>query len=174
MVTSDYLATRYRLKPAEVKFLLMAQRLADEAGGEGRPRDPAALRDLGITSAPSARPVSCSGRSNPRWAAPKNPRMTRGFLVSALLMTSPRSGRSCRPGKASDATTLSDLGITRDQSSQWQKLAAVPEAQFETALAGPEKATTAGIIARNESSKETSREATVLEGRMTRPSTILA
>jgi hypothetical protein len=31
--------------------------------------------------------------------------------------------------------TLSDLGITRNQSSQWQKLAAVPKAEFEAALA---------------------------------------
>jgi hypothetical protein len=46
----------------------------------------------------------------------------------------------------SDDTTLHNLGISKDQSSQWQKLAAVPEAQFESALAGPEKATTAGII----------------------------
>jgi hypothetical protein len=30
-VTLDYLARRYRVKPAEVRFLLMALRLADEA-----------------------------------------------------------------------------------------------------------------------------------------------
>jgi hypothetical protein len=32
--------------------------------------------------------------------------------------------------------TLSDFGITRDQSSQWQKLAAVPQPDFKAALAG--------------------------------------
>jgi hypothetical protein len=40
-----------------------------------------------------------------------------------------------RPRKVSDATTLSDLGITRDQSSQWQKLAAGTQPQFEAPLA---------------------------------------
>jgi hypothetical protein len=43
-------------------------------------------------------------------------------------------------------STLSDLGITRDQSSQWQRLAAVPEPEFEAALAGSDKPTTNGII----------------------------
>ena len=34
VVTLAWIAAHYRLKPAEVRFLLMAQRLADEAGGE--------------------------------------------------------------------------------------------------------------------------------------------
>jgi len=33
--------------------------------------------------------------------------------------------------------TLADLGITYDQSSQWQRLAKVPEPEFEQAIAGP-------------------------------------
>jgi hypothetical protein len=48
--------------------------------------------------------------------------------------------------RSSDTTaspaTLSDLGITQNQSSQWQKLAAVPEPEFEAALAAPGKPTT--------------------------------
>ena len=44
--------------------------------------------------------------------------------------------------RSNDATTesprtLSDLGITKDQSSKWQKLAAVPEAEFEAAVSQP-------------------------------------
>lgn len=43
--------------------------------------------------------------------------------------------------------TLADLGITRDQSSKWQKLAGVDEDEFESALGDPnEKPTTAGIL----------------------------
>ena len=49
--------------------------------------------------------------------------------------------------------TLSDLNINRDQSSDWQKLAGVPEADFEAALAArPENRrefpTTASLIAK--------------------------
>lgn len=41
---------------------------------------------------------------------------------------------------------LIDLDISRDQSSQWQKLAGVPLEKFEAALAAPEKPTTTSII----------------------------
>jgi hypothetical protein len=44
---------------------------------------------------------------------------------------------------------LSNLNISRDQSSQWQKLAAVPEEIFEQALREP-NASTSGIIMRHE------------------------
>lgn len=44
-------------------------------------------------------------------------------------------------------STLSDLGISRDQSSRWQQLADVPEGDFEAALAAPEKPSTNGILA---------------------------
>lgn len=40
-----------------------------------------------------------------------------------------------RPEKVSQPTTLSDLGLTRDESSRYQKLAAMPEEHFETAIA---------------------------------------
>jgi hypothetical protein len=58
-----------------------------------------------------------------------------------------RAGRG-RPRKMSDAATLSELGITRDQSSQWQKLADIPDEEFEAALRQPgRKLSTAGILA---------------------------
>jgi hypothetical protein len=44
-----------------------------------------------------------------------------------------------RPGKASADTRLSDLGISYDQSSQWQKLGAISQAHFDTALEHVEK-----------------------------------
>jgi hypothetical protein len=54
-------------------------------------------------------------------------------------------GRVVRPPE--NEKTLADFGITKDQSAQWQKLAAVPEPKFEAALAAPGgKPTTAGII----------------------------
>jgi hypothetical protein len=56
-----------------------------------------------------------------------------------------------RPSKTSGEPTLSDLGISRDQSSQWQKLAAVPDETFEADLADPAwSPTTAGLIERQE------------------------
>lgn len=40
-----------------------------------------------------------------------------------------------RPSEVSQRTTLPDLGVTRSQSSRWQKVAAVPEDKFEDYLA---------------------------------------
>jgi hypothetical protein len=41
---------------------------------------------------------------------------------------------------------LQDLGISNNQSSRWQKLAAVPQEDFEATFAGAEKPSTNGII----------------------------
>ena len=46
----------------------------------------------------------------------------------------------------SDARTLSEHGISKDQSSRWQQLGDVPEEDFETALNGSAMPTTIGII----------------------------
>jgi hypothetical protein len=42
---------------------------------------------------------------------------------------------------------LPDLGITRDQSSKWQQLAAIPEAELESAVRGSgPKPSTEGLV----------------------------
>ena len=51
------------------------------------------------------------------------------------------------------ASTLKDLGITKDKSSQWQRPAAVPQPQFEAVLADQERPTASGIIKANLPSK---------------------
>jgi hypothetical protein len=58
------------------------------------------------------------------------------------------NGNQYRVVTSSEPTSpkLSDLGITRDQSSQWQKLAAAPASVFEKVLAVPTVPTTAGVL----------------------------
>jgi hypothetical protein len=61
-----------------------------------------------------------------------------------------RKSKSRRPTLISDTTpkpTIAELGITKDQSSQWQGLAEVPEKEFEELIAAPgPKPTTQGIL----------------------------
>jgi len=52
--------------------------------------------------------------------------------AGAILASTVRDAAAGRPQKASHDVTLSDLGVTRKQSSRWQQLAAIPD----TAWAG--------------------------------------
>ncbi len=44
------------------------------------------------------------------------------------------------------APTLADMGITKGQSSRWQQLASVPEADFERVLADPDAMPSRGAL----------------------------
>lgn len=48
----------------------------------------------------------------------------------------PGTDRGATPSTDTRASTLRDFGISKGQSSRWQQLAAVPEGDFEAALAG--------------------------------------
>jgi hypothetical protein len=48
--------------------------------------------------------------------------------------------------EGSGPKTLSEIGITHKQSSNWQRLAAVPQEQFDRAFDTTKKPTTSGII----------------------------
>jgi hypothetical protein len=63
-------------------------------------------------------------------------------------------GNPCRRGARivrSDnptAQTLDELGISKDQSAQWAKLAEIPDDDFETLLMGMDHPSTEGLIRR--------------------------
>ncbi len=61
-----------------------------------------------------------------------------GELLAGMKINGERAQQGGDRSKSHD-TTLLDLGVSRDQSSRWQKLAAVPEEQFEQAAADHER-----------------------------------
>lgn len=72
------------------------------------------------------------------------------------------------PRGSTKREVLEAAGITTDQAKRWEKLADVPDDQFEAALAGPEKPTTTGIIeaAKPKTITPVSRDALWLWGRL--------
>ena len=63
------------------------------------------------------------------------------------LVTSPQAGAK------SFKDQRNEYGISRTQAYRWQKLAAVPEEEFESTFARPEKPSTTGIINRGSEKK---------------------
>jgi hypothetical protein len=57
----------------------------------------------------------------------------------------PGTNRGTTHSPRASASKLSDLGISKNQSAKWQQLAAVPEDEFEAALAWPKPSTT-GVV----------------------------
>jgi hypothetical protein len=74
-----------------------------------------------------------------------------GQLLQSMKDSGERAsrGETKQDRMSSRATSaLSDLGITRDQSSKWQKLADVPKDDLEAALRGEDKPSTNALIPR--------------------------
>jgi len=63
-----------------------------------------------------------------------------------LLKETIRKPEEGRPVEVSKGTTLIDMGISRDQSSKWQKIADIPEDKFENYLEVEKELSTAGAI----------------------------
>jgi hypothetical protein len=60
-----------------------------------------------------------------------------GELLAEMAERGERQGggRPTKRSRGATVSTLSDLGITKDQSSRWQKLAGLPEQEFEDKIA---------------------------------------
>ncbi len=57
-----------------------------------------------------------------------------------------RVHRGMTPSQSATAS-LADLGISKTQSSRWQKLAAIPDRDFEATFGNGQRQATAGLIA---------------------------
>jgi hypothetical protein len=71
-----------------------------------------------------------------------------GQLLKEAKQAGQLRGKMDGKSKVSGEPTpkLEDLGITREQAADWQKLAAIPNAEFEAQLERPGRPSTQGII----------------------------
>ena len=114
-----------------------------------------------------------AGRRQPATRPPKSPnkeaeRRAREIPLRAerkagkLLRAMKKAKGGAQPGigraggmRSDGPTALRDLGISKEQSSNWQKLAEVPEDEFEAALVDPTQTpSTTGIIRSAEEQKQ--------------------
>jgi len=63
-----------------------------------------------------------------------------------LLGETVNHGGDRKTESRSNDTTLNDIGVTKDQSSKWQKIASIPEKKFENYLSVQKELSTAGIL----------------------------
>lgn len=55
-------------------------------------------------------------------------------MLAEMADSGERAARG-RPSNSDSVSRLSDIGVSAKQSERWQKLAAIPEARFEQAVA---------------------------------------
>lgn len=77
--------------------------------------------------------VRAERRAGEMLAAQKAAGMMAAGTRGQLAGSDSSGGRPSRPPE-NGAPTLAEIGISKDQSSRWQKLAAIPEDQFEQAV----------------------------------------
>jgi hypothetical protein len=68
-----------------------------------------------------------------------------GELVKQMEKAKGRQSKNPSTGTRGSPKTLAELGVSYDQSSKWQKLADIPQGDFEESLAADRPSTT-GII----------------------------
>ena len=68
-----------------------------------------------------------------------------GELLGSDIQRGGNHGNQHKVAK-SKATTLADLGVSRDQSSKWQKIANIPEEKFENYLEVQKELSTSGAL----------------------------
>jgi hypothetical protein len=69
-----------------------------------------------------------------------------GGMLRDMKQNGQRHSRGGDHAAMSHPPTLPELGISRDQCSQWQQLAAIPEDEFEETLAREDKPSTEGMV----------------------------